>query len=239
MTVKTATKQLVEVRARPVPADLVVGTGSGYYQSSRKHLLLENKPARSMWRKQVLAFLRDHVNPDIPRWYYTMVLGHDLHLSTYAELFVRHYHATEPDPFTGKIGWWENVGIVAHGKVTTAFRDFQVDMLVADTTEWGDFKFHRPGTDATAEANAQTALIADAGLEASGTQLEGSSSDIYKSVATVTADATETWQGHSLRSITGAAGGTMMDRSLISPTVSVVNNDTVEFTYQMTVNAEA
>jgi hypothetical protein len=30
-----------------------------------------------------------------------------------------------------------------------------------------------------------------------------------------------------------------MDRSLISPTVSVVNLDTVEFTYQITINAEA
>ncbi|KKL48684.1 hypothetical protein LCGC14_1331830, partial [marine sediment metagenome] len=28
-------------------------------------------------------------------------------------------------------------------------------------------------------------------------------------------------------------------RSLISPTVSVVNNDTVEFTYELTKNAEA
>ena len=239
MTVETATKQLVEVRARPVPADLVVGSGSGYHRASREHLLLENKPPRSMWRHQILSFLRDNVNPDIPRWYYTMVLGHDLHLSTSAELYVRHYHATERDPFTGMMGWMENVGLVSRGKVTVEYRDFQIDNMVSDTTEWGDFKFHRPGTSNQAEANTDTGLIADAGLTATGTQLEGASADIYKSVATVTADTSETWEEHSIASQTGAGGGQLLDRSLISPNVSVVNLDTVEFTYQMTANAEA
>ena len=229
----------VSEQARPLPHDLVVGSGSGYHQASREHLLLENKPARSMWRTRTLAFLRDHVNPAIPRWYYQAVLGHDLHLSTYGELYVRHFHTTERDPFTGMMGWMENVGLVSHGKVTVEFRDFQVDNLVSDTTEWGDFKFHRPGTSTQAESNADTGLIADAGLEATGTQLEGATADIYKSVATVTADATETWEEHSIASQTGAGGGSLMDRSLISPNVSVVNLDTVEFTYQMTVNAEA
>ena len=31
----------------------------------------------------------------------------------------------------------------------------------------------------------------------------------------------------------------MMDRNVLSPTVSVVNLDTVEFTYQITFNEEA
>ncbi len=238
--VKTATKQPVEVRARPLPRDLMVGrTGTGHYQSSRERLLLENKPARSKWRMNTLAFLRDHVNPEIPRWYYQLMLGHDLHLSTSAELYVRHYHTTERDPFTGLMGWMENVGLVSRSKVTVEFRDFTIDTLVSDTTEFGDFKFHRPGTDDTAEVNTDTVLNTDAGLEATGTQLEGASADIYKSVATVTADATETWKEHVLNSQTGAGGGKLMDRSVFTPTVSVVNLDTVEFTYQLTLNEEA
>ncbi len=227
-----------EQRARPLPHDLVVGSGSGYHQASRKHLLYENK-TRSMWRKRTLAFLRDHVNPAIPRLYYQAVLGHDVHQSTFAELYVRHYHATERDPFTGMMGWMENVGLVSQGKLTTEFRDFQVDQLVAETSEWGDFKFHRPGLTATAENNSDTVLASDAGLTATGTQLEGATADIYKSVATVTADATETWNEHVINSQTGAGGGKLMDRSLVSPDVSVVNLDTVEFTYEITINAEA
>ncbi len=240
--VETAIKQIIETekRARPVPADLVVGSGSGYYRASRSHLLYENKPARSMWRNQVLAFLRDNVNPAIPRWYYQAVLGHDLHLSTYAELYARHYHATERDPFTGMMGWMENIGCVSHGKVTVEFRDFTVDGLVSNAAEMGDFKFHRVGTDATAEDSTHTVLIADSGITTgAGSQLEGSSADIYKSVSTITADATETWQEHAINSQTGAGGGELMDRSLITPTVSVVSSDTVEFTYEITINEEA
>ncbi len=220
-------------------AGLVRGDGQGgHYYGGRKKYLLHNRK-RSTWRRSLLTWLREHVWVGIPRLFYRLVLGHDLHTSVYAELYVRHYHATERDPFTGEVGWWENVGLVSRGKVTTAFRDFEVDQLVAESSEYGDFKFHRPGLGTNAESNADTALQTDAGLEATGTQLEGATSDIYKSVATVTADATETWEEHSIRSQTGAAGGTMMDRSLISPNVPVVNLDTVEFTYQITKNAEA
>ena len=210
----------------------------GYYRRARQRYLYHNK-TRSTWRKRVLAWLRDHVNPNLPSLYYRLVLGHDLHLSTYGELYVRHFHASESDPFTGEMGWLENVGLVSRAKVTVELRDFEVDQLQAETSEYGDFKFHRPGTSGAAEDNTHTGLTADAGLEATGSQIEGATADIYKSVATVTADATETWQEHSIASQTGAGGGTLMDRSLISPTVSVVNLDTVEFTYEITKNEEA
>ena len=218
--------------------ELVRDDQLGHYRRGRAKYLYKNK-RRSTWRQRLLCWLRDHVWRGLPRAYYKLVLGHDLHTSLYAELYVRHYHATERDPFTGKMGWMENVGLVARGKVTIAFRDFEVDNLVADTVEYGDFKFHRPGLGTAAELNTDTVLQTDAGLEATGTQLEGASADIYKSVATVTADVTETWEEHSIRSQTGATGGKMMDRSLISPNVSVVNLDTVEFTYEITKTAEA
>ena len=229
----------VEVRARPVPRDLVVGTGSGYYQAGREHLLLENK-TESMWRKQVLSFLRDNVNKNIPRWYYQAMLGHDLHVSTFAELYVRHYHTTERDPFTSTMGWMENVGLVSRGKVTAEFVDFQIDGLVSNASEMGDFSFHRVGTDNTAENNNQTILVADAGITTNaGSQGEGGSSVVYKTIATVLADATEEWKEHAVNSQTGAGGGKLMDRSVFTPTVSVVSSDTVEFTYQLTMAPEA
>ena len=245
-----------------LPSDLVRDDVNGHYSLSRAGLLLKNE-RRSTWRRDVLDWLREHVHPGIPRAYYRAVLGHDLHVSSWATLHVRHFHYGQRDPFTGKLefsqqvywhhinngllpeearklahGWWENVGLVSQGKVTTAFRDFEIDQLIAESAAYGDFKFHRPGTGSTAEANTQTELTTDAGLEATGTQVEAAA-DQYRSVATVTADVTETWAEHSIRNATGATGGTMMDRSLISPTVAVVASDTVEFTYTLTKNAEA
>lgn len=215
---------------------LVRDDAGGHYRPERRALLPANRK-RSVWRQQTLAWLRDHVSPNAPRWYYQTVLGHDLHLSVLAELDVVHYHATQPDPFTGRLGWTENVGLVSAGKVTTAFRDNIVDNLVTDTTAFGDYKFHEVGTDNTAEANSQTALIVSSGIaRATGTQVEAAS-DQYRSVATVTADATETWQEHGI--FNASTSGVLMDRSLISPTVSVVASDQVTFTYTITIVAEA
>lgn len=230
----------LSVVRRSVPADLVRDDEHGHYRLTRRHLLhrMQPDPMQPTPHARLLAWLRDNVHPCIPRGYYRAVLGHDLHIGTYARLYVKHFHASEPDPFTGELGWLEDVGLVSQGKVTVAFRDFEIDNLIADSTTYGDFKFHRPGTSATAEANTDTALVTDAGLEATGTQVEASAA-VYRSVATVTADTTETWQEHSIRSATGATGGTMMDRSLISPTVAVVNLDTVQFTYEITKTAEA
>jgi hypothetical protein len=209
----------------------------GHYRPERKALLLENAPAGKPLQQRVLAFLRDRVHPGIPRAYYKAVLGHDAHVSLNAALYVKHTHTTQPDPFTGRMGWTENVGRVSEGKVTTAFRDFMALMLVTDATTMGDYKYHEVGTSATAEANTDTALIVTTSIaRVVGTQTNPTAST-YQSIATVTADSTETWQEHGL--FNASTSVTLMDRSLISPTVAVVNLDTVQFTYVLTLNAES
>jgi hypothetical protein len=70
-----------------------------------------------------------------------------------------------------------------------------------------------------------------------GTQVEAAA-DQYRSVATVTADATETWQEHQINNASSGAG-VMLDRSVLSPTVAVNPAETVEFTYTVSKNAEA
>ena len=141
---------------------------------------------------------------------------------------MRHYHAQE--------GWWEDIGLVSRGKVTAAFRDFEAGCLVTDQTSYGDFKYHEVGTDNTAESNAQTGLIASTGIaRVAGTQTNPTAST-YQTVATITADATETWQEHGV--FNASSGGTMIDRSLLSPVANVQASDTVEFTYTVTKNAE-
>lgn len=209
----------------------------GHYRPERTGLLLEHASQARPVQQRVLAFLRDRVHPGLPRAYYKTLLGHDVHVSLNAALYVKHTHTTQPDPFTGRMGWTENVGRVSQGKVTTAFRDFMALMLVTDATTMGDYKFHEVGTSATAEANTDTALVTTTGIaRVTGTQTNPSAST-YQSVATVTADTTETWQEHGL--FNASTSVTLMDRSLISPTVAVVSLDTVQFTYVLTLNAEA
>lgn len=131
---------------------------------------------------------------------------------------------------------FNDLGLVSCRLVTAAFTAYLVDSLQDSTTSPMDvFKYHGSGTDSTAEANTQTALGVEVETRATGTQIEGASINIFKSVATVTYTATRSIVEHGLFSASTA--GTMMDRSVFTA-VSVVDTDTIEFTYQLTVNAE-
>ena len=231
--VRASDERMAELRKQYARDDTL-----GHFKPAREGLLYDvQRFSTTPAQQRLLAWLRDNIHPGIPRAWYRLVLGHDLHISTWAELFMRHYHATERDPFTGEMGWMENVGLVSSGKVTTAFRDFEALNLVTDSTTYGDYKYHEVGTDATAEANSQTALIVTTGIaRAVGTQTNPTGST-YQSIATVTADTSETWQEHGL--FNASTSVTLMDRSLISPTAPVVASDTVQFTYVLTKNAEA
>jgi hypothetical protein len=227
-----------EIRLQTLRRELVRDDTIGHFRPRRESLLYVNKKwDDTPLQQRALAWLRDHVHSGIPRAYYHVLLGHDIHLTASAELFVVHHHATEPDPFTGSIGWTENVGRVSQGKVTNAFRDFMSLMLVTDATTMGDYKYHEVGTDATAEANTQTALITTTSIARVAGNQTNPTAPTYQSVATITADSSETWQEHGL--FNASTSVTLMDRSLISPTVAVVNLDTVTFTYVLTLNSEA
>ena len=130
-----------------------------------------------------------------------------------------------------------DLGLISVKKVTTAFRDYIVDALQNSTTYPMDvFKYHAMGTGSTAEDNTQTALVTEVESRATGSQIEGTSSNIFKTVATIDATATESIQEHGIFS--ASADGTMMDRSVFSA-INVDNGDSIEFTYEITFNAEA
>ena len=194
-------------------------------------------PTGQGWRQRGLVWLREHVNGNIPRWYYQAVLGHPLHVSSWGTLQAKHFRANERDPFRpSRMGWLENLGVISLGKITVAFRDFEVDQLVAESSEYGDYKYHEVGTSGAAEANTQTTLTTTSGIaRVSGTQVNPTAPE-YRSVGTITADATETWQEEALFS--QVTGGTMMDRSTFAG-IAVNSSDTVEFTYTNTKSAEA
>lgn len=209
----------------------------GHYPRSRRKKLMPAKPPGPSLQQRLLTHLRDTVHPRIPHLWYRLVLGHDLHVSVQARLYAQHFHAEEFDPFTGQLGWLENLGLQSEGKITTAFRDFEISNLVTDLTTYGDFKYHEVGTSSTAENNTQTALVTPSGVaRVAGTQVVAAA-DTYRSVATVTATGTQTWTEHGL--FNALTVGTMMDRSLIGSAPAVVAGDTVTFTYEIQKVAEA
>lgn len=137
-----------------------------------------------------------------------------------------------------KDGRIERRGIIARKKVTTAFANHLVDSLQNQTTTPIDqFKYHDAGTGTTAESNAQTGLITPwGGARVSGTQVEGASANIYRSVATIAFNNSFAITEHGLFS--AAAAGTLLDRSVFAA-INVGSGDSIEFTYELTVNAEA
>ena len=127
-------------------------------------------------------------------------------------------------------------GLISVQKITTAFRDYIVDSLQNSTSAPMDvFKYHGCGTGTTAEANTQTTLVTETGSRVSGTQIEGATANIFKSVATISFSGAYAITEHGLFS--ASSNGTLMDRSLFSA-INVANGDSIQFTYEATFNAE-
>lgn len=135
-----------------------------------------------------------------------------------------------------KDGGTEDIGLLSVLKVVVAFRDYIVDSLQDSTTYPMDaFEYHACGTGVTAESNTQTALVTEIESRVAGTQIEGATADIYKTVATIPITGTHAVREHGVFS--AAAAGTLMDRSLFSA-INVNNGDSIEFTYEITFNEE-
>jgi len=127
----------------------------------------------------------------------------------------------------------EDLGIVSTHVVTDAFVAELVDALQAGgVAAFDDYKYHDSGTGTNAEAAGDTALQTPCGEARDvGTQIEGATANIYKSVATNTYAGAFAITEHGL--FNAAAAGTLMDRSVFTA-INVVAADKIEFTYQLT-----
>ena len=126
---------------------------------------------------------------------------------------------------------------VLNKKVTTAFVNFIVDQLITETSAFGDFKYHDSGTGTTGESNADTALETTCGeARDAGTQIEGSQTYEYKSVATHTYAGSFAITEHGL--LNASTSGILMDRTVFSA-INVVASDKIEFTFTIQFAAEA
>jgi len=127
-----------------------------------------------------------------------------------------------------------NYGVVSYRLVTTAFVEYMVDQMIAEDSAWGDFKFHDSGVGTTAAAVGDTDIeTTDGETRATGTQLEGASGEIYKSVGTISYTSTKAITEHILANI--ATAGICLDRHVFSA-INVDNGDSIQFTYELTVS---
>jgi len=135
-------------------------------------------------------------------------------------------------------GKWKRLGVIATKKVTTAFVNYLTDALQNQTTSPIDiFKYHDSGIGVGAEDPANTTLGTPTGdARVVGTQVEGASANIYRSVATITYGAAKAVTEHGLFSASTA--GTLMDRSVFAA-INVAIGEKIEFTYELTAQAEA
>lgn len=136
------------------------------------------------------------------------------------------------------------VGLASMRVVTDAGAAYLVDAL-QNLTEPENFKFHAFGTGGTAEAASQTALVTEETTQynpdstrPTGSQTEASA-QVYRTVGTYSPDSggTRPITEHAVMSQAATAGGTMLDRSLFSVVNIVASADSLQATYDFTINS--
>jgi len=136
-----------------------------------------------------------------------------------------------------KDGVRQPLGVICRKKVTDDFVEFIVAQLQSETSAFGDFKYHDSGIGVGAENKTDSALGTPwGGARTVGSQIQGASAHIYKSVATTTYNATKAITEHGL--FNAAVAGILMDRSVFSA-INVVDTNQIEWTYNLTINSEA
>ena len=129
--------------------------------------------------------------PNLWRGAWRILIAHLLGLPFfYGELRVRLFKAD------GRV---IDYGLVSLRCVTTAFVNHMVDALVASDANWYLYKYHDSGTGVGGEVVGDVGLGTPwGGARTVGTQIEGASTWIYKSVATTAYNNTFAFTEHGL-----------------------------------------
>lgn len=136
----------------------------------------------------------------------------------------------------------EDLGLASMRVVTTAGVNFLVDAF-QNSVELENLKYHALGTGTNAEASGDTALQTELTTQYStnntrptGTTTEGASANIYRTVATITVDATVAATEHGILDQASNAGGTLWDRTVFT-VVNLASGDSIAATYDATFTA--
>jgi hypothetical protein len=131
-------------------------------------------------------------------------------------------------------------GTVCYRVVTDAGVAFLVDDWDANGQDISTMNFHGCGTGTNAEAVGDTALQTESttalnpdNTRATGTRSQPAANQ-YRSVGTLTFDASAAVTEHGLFSASGTGTGSLWDRSVFSA-INVVSGDSIQFTYTVTI----
>lgn len=134
------------------------------------------------------------------------------------------------------------MGLASVRVVTTAGVNFIVDAF-QNSVEVELFKYHGIGVGTTNEATSDTALVSELTTEyssdntrATGSQTEGASANIYRTVGTNTVDASVAITEHGIFTSATSGAGTLLDRSKFSA-VNLASGDSLQSTYDLTCSA--
>lgn len=138
----------------------------------------------------------------------------------------------------------EDLGIVCRKVVTTAGVNYLASEFAAvGSNDVSEFNYHGIGTDDTpAPAVGDTALLLESttalnpdSTRATGTQ-SNPSGNVYRTVGTLTADASIAAVEHGLFDQAATGGGTLWDRSTYT-VVNLGSGDSLQATYDLTLTA--
>lgn len=136
-----------------------------------------------------------------------------------------------------------NLGLMSLRVVTTVGVNRLVDGFQANTTDVALWKFHGFGTGAGAEAVGDTAIATELTTEyavdntrPTGSQTEGAA-NVYRSVATLVPDGAGTLNITEHGLFTAATAGVLWDRSLFTAVALTRSQDSLQVTYDLTINA--
>lgn len=136
----------------------------------------------------------------------------------------------------------EHLGLLSTKVITDAGVAFLVDDWDNNVTDLTTMNFHGCGTGAAAENVTDTALGAEitTALNPDSTRATGTRSqpaaNQYRSVGTVTFDASAAITEHGIFSQAATGGGTLWDRSVFAP-INVASGDSIQVTYTCTLSS--
>ena len=135
-----------------------------------------------------------------------------------------------------------NLGLIATRLITDTGVGFLVDDWDNNGTDLTTMNFHGCGTGTNAENQTDSALQTESttalnpdNTRATGTRSQPAANQ-YRSVGTLTFDASAAITEHGLLSSATVAAGVLWDRSQFSA-INVVSGDSIQFTYTCTVSA--
>lgn len=138
-------------------------------------------------------------------------------------------------------GSMTDYGVVGRRVVTTAGVNFIVDAFTATATI-ENMNYHGIGSDNTAEAVGDTALVSEYTTQinpdstrATGVQTQPSA-NVYQTAGTISLDGTVAVVEHGIFDQAATGGGTLLDRTVFA-VINAVSGDSILATYQLTLTA--